>query len=264
MVASGMAARLLGSSVLDPSLLREYMEGFWGFGNPERSLWFVGMEQGGGGSQEELQKRLDSWALRGRGRFDDLHEYCLAIGERRWTRPHPPIQPTWKHLIRLALLSVGEEPHLESIRRFQGEDLGRRSGNTCLIELLPLPARNLSTWRYDKWTTFPELSSRQGYLTDVGARREVGLRTLIDQHAPRTVMFYGLGYRERWQRIVGAPFVDAGIEGVSVARRGPTLCFRVPHPVARGVTTALFETIGHRIRVEASQTQRLMPEETPP
>lgn len=224
-------------------------------------MWFVGMEQGGGGSQDELQKRLDAWALRGRGRFDDLYEYCLAIGEPRWTRPHPPIQSTWKHLIRLALVSMGEEPDIGSIRRFQSEALGRRSGDTCLIELLPLPARNLSTWGYDKWTTLPELTSRRGYLLDLGARREAGLRKLIDEYAPRTVVFYGLGYRDRWQGIVGAPFLDAGLEGVSVARRGPTLCFRVPHPVARGVTAALFETIGHRIRVEESQPQRLMPEE---
>lgn len=233
--------------MLDATLLRSYMMDFWGFGNPERSLWFVGMEQGGGTSEAEIRRRLDAWDARGRFPFEDLHEYCLEIGELRWTRPSPPIQATWKHLIRIALASKGHDPQLEAIRRFQHEALGRRAGDTCLVELFPLPSRSLSTWRYDEWTTLPEVRTRQGYLTEVGAQREAGLRALINRHAPRAVVFYGLGYKERWQRIVEAPFVETGIDGVSTASRGSTPCLLVPHPVARGATGALFENAGRLI-----------------
>ena len=93
--------------MLDSKLLDAYIDGSWGYGNPGGDLWFVGMEQGGGTSFEEIQRRLAAWDKAGRAAFDDIHEYCLAIGELRWTGPNPRIQPTWKHLIRIVLAAHG-------------------------------------------------------------------------------------------------------------------------------------------------------------
>jgi hypothetical protein len=166
------------------------------------------MEQGGGNSLEEMQRRLAVWDQAGRAPFEDLHEYCQAIGELQWTRE---IQQTWGPLIRLTLAAYGEEASTEIVRRYQVDAFGRRTGTTCLLELLPLAARNVSTWRFHQWTQLPELKDRATYLERVGTSREIGLRRLIDRHAPRAVVFYSLDYRERWQRIVEAPLTDTGL-----------------------------------------------------
>ncbi len=233
--------------MLDSQLLDAYIEGSWGYGNPAGDLWFVGMEQGGGTSFEEIQRRLAAWDKAGRAPFDDIHEYCLAIGELRWTGPNPRIQPTWKHLIRIVLAARGAEVSPDTIRRYQVESFARRAGTTCLLELLPLPSRNMATWRFHEWTQMPKLQDRATYLAKVGDRREAGLRHLIDRHAPRAVVFYGLGYLERWQRIVEAPLTSTGIEGVTAARRGSVLCLVVPHPVAHGLNGAFFQSVGRHI-----------------
>lgn len=41
--------------------LRAWMENFYGYGNPEGPYWLVGMEEGGGGSEADVQARLDTW-----------------------------------------------------------------------------------------------------------------------------------------------------------------------------------------------------------
>lgn len=241
---------------LDHALLKAYVGGSWGYGQPDRTLWFVGTEQGGGTTLVELQRRLDAWDRGGRQPFDDLMAYCRAIGETRWTRPDPPLQPTWKHLIRTALCSRGRPVSREAIRQYQSTSLGRSGGESCLLELLPLPSRNMGTWLYKDWTSQPEFATRAAYLSSVGSSREAGLRRLIDAHRPRAVVFYGLDYQERWQRIVEQPFLGTSLERVSVSRRGTVLCLSVPHPVAFGVTGELFERVGHLIAAEAPANVR--------
>jgi hypothetical protein len=34
--------------VLDPRLLTDFLDSFYGYGNPQAPLWFIGMEEGGG------------------------------------------------------------------------------------------------------------------------------------------------------------------------------------------------------------------------
>lgn len=236
-----------GRLLLDQDLLRAYITDSWGYGNPKGEFWFVGMEQGGGTSVEELHRRLAAWNERGRAQFDDLHEYHVAIGELRWSAPKPRIQPTWRHLIRIVLAANGDETSQEAIRKYQSEELGRRFGNTCLLELLPLPSRNTKNWPYYEWTGLCEMKDRETYLTNAGGTREVGLRELIDYYAPRAVVFYGTTYKERWQRIVQAPFKDIGIKDVACTHRRSVLCFTVPHPQAHGVSGPLFECVGRFI-----------------
>ena len=53
------------------SLLADYMGGFWGYGNLSGDYWFVGMEEGGGDSFEEVNQRISQWNKRGRNSFED-------------------------------------------------------------------------------------------------------------------------------------------------------------------------------------------------
>jgi hypothetical protein len=41
----------------DP-LLQDFMSSFYGYGNFQGAYWFIGMEEGGGDSFEEVSRRL--------------------------------------------------------------------------------------------------------------------------------------------------------------------------------------------------------------
>jgi hypothetical protein len=238
--------------MLNEDLLRAHIADFWGFGHASAPFWFIGMEQGGGATPEELARRLSAWDARGRCQWDDLREYCGSIGEPRWfRRPTPPIQPTWKHLIRIALGARGQSTDTESVRRYQLTELGCRGSESALLELFPLPAPSTQVWPYAQWSALPELASRDQYRAFVGQRREVGLRRLIETHRPKLVVFYGLEYRDRWSRIAAADFSPTGLSQTSEATFDSgdghrTVVFVVPHPASYGVTSALFAAIGAR------------------
>ncbi len=50
----------------DDELLSDFINGFWGYGSNNAQFWFVGMEEGGGNTFEELQIRFTEWNERGR------------------------------------------------------------------------------------------------------------------------------------------------------------------------------------------------------
>ena len=51
---------------LDESLVLDFCEVFFGYGSFKAPIWLVGMEEGGGESAEEIQRRLQIWDQRGR------------------------------------------------------------------------------------------------------------------------------------------------------------------------------------------------------
>ena len=42
--------------MLEPNVLEAYISNYYGYGNWQSDIWFVGMEEGGGKSLEEVQK----------------------------------------------------------------------------------------------------------------------------------------------------------------------------------------------------------------
>lgn len=42
-------------------LLQQYMSKFAGYGNLDGDYWLVGMEEGGGNSIEEIERRINLW-----------------------------------------------------------------------------------------------------------------------------------------------------------------------------------------------------------
>jgi hypothetical protein len=248
--------------MLDEEVLRSYLTTFWGYGNPCGSTWFVGMEHGGGNSKEELERRLAAWRDRGQLEFEDLAEYHAGIGETRWTGRTPRIQRTWGKLIRALLLASGRSCSREEIRRYQSKSFGRRGGPHCLLELYPLPSRNLSAWPYADWSALPELRDRDAYRKQVGEQRVERLRGLVEGYAPVAVLFYGVGFRSEWERVIDRPFTESVVPGLWQVYCGRTLCLLTPHPVAHGVKDSLFEAAG-RLLGEAGATAASSTPESP-
>jgi hypothetical protein len=66
--------------VLDQSTLHAFMDTFMGYGDLKADTWFIGMEEGGCNTFENIQTRIGVWAKRGRPGLECCAEYYHAIG----------------------------------------------------------------------------------------------------------------------------------------------------------------------------------------
>lgn len=91
----------------------------------------------------------------------------------------PPLQTTWKQLIRI-VLSMRDEPTTAStVRAYQRDVFARIEGHECLLELLPLPSPNVGEWRYGECFDLPWLCDRETYREHVLDHRVKRLQQLI-------------------------------------------------------------------------------------
>lgn len=54
--------------MLDRAHLQDFMNRFYGYGSWDVELWFIGMEERGGNSMDEVERRLNAWDGRSRKR----------------------------------------------------------------------------------------------------------------------------------------------------------------------------------------------------
>ena len=231
------------------SLLADYMGGFWGYGNLSGDYWFVGMEEGGGDSFEEVNQRISQWNKRGRNSFEDLYEYHKDINVPKWFQKKAPLQSTWNRLIRVMLATKGEVPERELVRSYQLEKLGRSNGEVCLLELLPLPSPSLNHWMYSEHTDIPLLSSREEYTQKVGVIRAKKITELILEYQPKIVMFYGIGYLDWWQKVADTKLTSKTLHNKAAyfGKLENTAITITQHPVAQGVSLDYFHEIGKKL-----------------
>jgi hypothetical protein len=165
-----------------------------GFGNPAGNFWFVGIEERGGGTLEELQAR---------GKFREFEDLAFAHSSEMLNFPMTTLIPTWATMSKIVLRLKGEHRWWDSevIREYQSERLGRLGGETFLTELLPLPAVSTSHWHYGR--LYP---SRDEYERIEMPHRQKFIRTLFDQHQPRFVFCYGKGYWNQYEGIFRTSF----------------------------------------------------------
>jgi hypothetical protein len=227
--------------------LQAYMASFAGYGDLRAPLWFVGMEEGGGRDVDDLVRRVDAWEVRGRQRLEDLAGFHRAIGMSRHFEAPYPLQRTWGPLSRVLQASRGASTTLSELRHVQATQLGTYGGGAALLELLPLPAPNTNTWPYAALAKHvPALRDRVTYRDTYEHVRLAMLRALIEEGRPRAVICYGLGYRESWTALAGAP-----LRSITIAERAcyageasGSMLLAVPHPVAHGGTNSFWEAVG--------------------
>lgn len=177
--------------MLEPDLLLKFSSTFFGYGDLLAPIWFIGMEEAGGG-QDEIRKRFETWSARGRKQIEDLAGFHEALGLTHLTaREDVKLQPTWIRPIRFQLAASGQVPDIQSVRTFQKSVWGRHSSRTCLLELMPLPKRSATSWMYNEWTNIPELWSRSLYFAHFAAKRAERLKVLLGDNRPRVVVFFG-------------------------------------------------------------------------
>lgn len=236
--------------MLPDELLSEFMGTFFGYGDLSADIWFIGMEEGGGGSVEDINTRLNAWDARGRRSIEDLAEYHHAIGAGDMFEGQPPaLQRTWVKLLRaLFVFNQGSCNNFE-MKLFQRDQLGRLGSGTCLLELMPLPAPSIaSAWLYGELSESPELQTRQAYFAAISPKRKSTLAALIRKHRPRNVVFYGKSYFQEWNEIAGEHLVFLKNTTFSEAQDAGTNYFIAKHPIARGTCNEDWDKLGGRMR----------------
>jgi hypothetical protein len=248
-------AILIEMEQLDSKSVESFIRGFYGYGSWSAPVWFVGMEEGGGSSIDEIRLRINAWIERGRNDLEDLSDYHQAIGITRHIGERAVLQPTWAKLIHLVLGMTGEPATPEIVRRYQVESLGRQRGTTCLIELLPLPSPGISDWLYGAATTLPYLANRDTYRRHVVGLRIAAIRGRIDEHRPLAVVCVGRTYEEYWRQIAGVTFHDVENAKYATVVRDGTLFVSVRHPVAPGTSNTYFRSVGEQIATYAASLE---------
>jgi hypothetical protein len=243
-----MTPDALKQPMLNSQWLGDFMEKFVGYGNFSAPYWYVGMEEGGDSTDESLTRRLSVWQKRGRSSLEDLREYHLCTGLEEFFGPSAKLQTTWKQLIRITFSAEARPCDPEEMREYQAQKLGRRHGETALLELYPLPATSLSHWPYGSLSDLPLLRDRKTYHRDLASMRIQLIQRLVDEHQPRFVVMYGTTYRKLWERIHGGRLDQYRGLGVYRGKRGHTELILVKHPAAKGVTNEYFESVGRCLR----------------
>ncbi|WOR15331.1 hypothetical protein RYZ27_01465 [Hyphomonas sp. FCG-A18] len=176
-------------------LLDDYVHRFLGYGNPEASLWHVGMEEAG--NPETMPKRLSIWQQRGSKIFEDSAEFKLLIDpENIYFRADNRVQFTLNRMIRLEFGYTGLEILTAlDVRRYQQAAWGKFDGKSAAIELSAVPRRSLGQdYPYSTKRAFNEFLRQER--TDFIAEN-------IKKYRPRDVVFYGTSkkYTAFWKVI---------------------------------------------------------------
>jgi hypothetical protein len=233
--------------------LDDYMHQFAGYGSTVANLWFVGLEEGGGRTIEELTTRVGAWAERGRRPLEDLADYHRAIHQATYFEPPFPLQRTWAALCKVRQGWLSQPADSATLKTVQARELGRLDGQSTLAELMPLPATSLQHWPYASLASeHPALRDRDAYRQAYTAPRESLLRELIRSGNARLVVFYGRR-PDSWSAIAGKPLRETTVADrkcyEAVSR--DIYFIAVPHPVAHGLTTAFWVSVGAHLRAIA-------------
>jgi hypothetical protein len=180
----------LNTALTDAEL--EHLLNFIGYGKLSASVWFLGMEEGGGG-EANIRARLKFRLV------EDCAEAHKLLGIPEFHTGYKIIQRTWRGMCYIMLRLEGKPVDRESIRHYQADYLGRFQGTSLLCELLPIPKPSMHDWGYEK--LIPQYSSRDGYYKIVKPRRIKYLRSLIIKHRPKVVIGYGKKYWQDYQKL---------------------------------------------------------------
>jgi len=196
---------------------------FIGYGSLSAPVWFLGMEEGGGG-EDNLRQRLAFEAV------EDCKKAHANLGITRFHGDRPRIQRTWRSMCYIMLSLGGQEPTTAAIRDYQATKLGRSNGETLLAELMPIPKPRVSTWEYQ--SVIPQYSSRDDYYQSVLPQRTELLRGLITTHCPSVVIAYGKRFWQEYQQLFpGAAF--SAKDGFFMAQSNETCVVLCDHFTAR-------------------------------
>lgn len=210
--------------------INEMARGSYGYGRWEAPYWFIWPEQGQAREEnDDLTARVEAWRRLGGGELVDCRNFHDEIGEKRWHREIPNLQPTWRPLILLLMTYLGRPTDKESLRNYQRTQWATLEGETCLIDLSGLAANSFEVPR-----------DREQFEKE----RITVIRHRMRDYKPRLVIMYGLGEQSHWNEIAESSILPDGIQ-----RLGKTLLAFARHPTSHGSNNAYWTDFGERLRL---------------
>lgn len=201
----------------------------FGYGRWNAPYWFIGPEQGQAPSEnDDLLPRVRAWHLSGGGELNDCRQFHALIGETRWHRERPQLQSTWRPLLLLLMSFLGRTTDNDALRIYQRDHWGTLDGETCVIELSGLAARNLEVPR-------DRISFRD--------ERIAIIRERMRCNKPVLVVMYGTSEKSDWDAIAGRSFPPE-----NVLKFGSTILACTPHPTSHGLTNEFWKQSGQTLR----------------
>jgi hypothetical protein len=109
--------------MIDPQLVRDFIDGFYGYGHFGAKYWFVGLEEGAIADLDEFERRLNAWSSLGRQQLTDIRPFHRQLGGRDWFSGPTPLQRTWRPLMRTRYFAQGIPFGNAALKNYQLLDL---------------------------------------------------------------------------------------------------------------------------------------------
>lgn len=226
-------------------LIENRINNFWGYGNLNSNVWFIGMEEGFHGSLLGLENRFNKTKNKS---VIDLQDGMVDVKDHmRWFSEKSSSQPTWRKLILILLFLEDKKINNDKIKKYQKEKFGRLKSNHCSLEFMPLPCRSVgkADWFYDKFG-IDYLVNRKSYIEKIMPTRIKLFKKLIEKYKPKIVIFYSLSYLKEWKKIIGSDVKKVG--DVYFKKSNNTNFFIIPHSTAYGKTNNDWTKIAKTIK----------------
>jgi hypothetical protein len=217
--------------------LRHWIDNFYGYGSWHARFWFIGYEEGGGETPEEVADKLNYFYkthAQTDGGLCDIREFYKHVAVRRdgpkansfnnlyeYRFDKNAIQHgIWKNLI--AFVHGYEQTNVPNLLAYQQHQfLSSTAYNEALIPLYPLPGPNSHAWYYS-WLDLPQLGflkSRTLYQEHVYQRRMHTILSNISTHKPELVLMYGMDNINTLKESVQEFFHAAKFRMIKAAKR---------------------------------------------
>ena len=199
---------------MNANLIKDFINNFYGYGNLDSKIYFIGKEEGGVTNIKQLEDRIQAWKKLGSKKTVDMAEFHKLIGEKYYFMDSHEndfqLQNTWwRYSYIYHSFLYKSAPTRESYKYIQSKKLGRMDGLGALIELKPLPSKNEKIWPYGG-LNIGFLRSRSVYESFIFEKRVSDIKEMINRFKPRLVVFNGKNKNDKivsyWERIAGTKF----------------------------------------------------------
>lgn len=187
---------------------RELAINCYGYGRWKAPYWFIGPEQAKGKlGDKEIVERARAYRKLNQDGLCDCREFHIEIGQTQFhfinekepRKKTPPLQPTWKSLILLLMAFQEKDTKDVEVRRdYQRNCWGSSNGETCVIELSGLPARNL---KESSERDHRQSESEKGEIDTIRQRRIEYIHQQMLHHEPEFVVIYGKNQWGYWKKV---------------------------------------------------------------